>query len=174
MKKKEKEDQVAYLRKRFEESEVLILADYRGLNVETMSRLRRSLREQGAEMKVVKNTLARLAVRDTAMAEAEKALEGPTAIVLHKSEPGLAARVLSEFAKKNKAMKIKGGVIGGKLYDSSRIEVLARLPGREQLLAILAGAMKGAPSRLLGVISAMPQKMAGLLLALKESREQGG
>ena len=174
MKKKEKQEIVAYLHKRFEESGVMILADYRGLNVAAMNRIRLRLREQDAELRVVKNTLAKIAARGTGMSEAEGVLEGPTAIILHESDIGMLSRTLAEFAKKKDILKITGGVISGKLYDARRIQSVARLPGRMDLLAILSGTMKSGPSKLLGVVSAMPRKMAGLLLALKESRESEG
>jgi large subunit ribosomal protein L10 len=158
------------LHKRFKESEVLIMTDYRGLNVDRMSELRHRLREEGVEFRVVKNTLLGLAVRDTGMAEAAGSLEGPTAIALHASEAGVPARILAEFAKRNEALKIKGGVISGKLYSARQIEAVGRLPGREELLAVLAGTLKSGPGRLLGVISAMPRNMAGVLFAFKEAR----
>ncbi len=170
MNKADKEKLVTYLRRRFEESEVLIMTDYRGLNVESMSELRRRLREQGVEFRVVKNRLLGLAAQDTDMAGASSSLEGPTAIALHASEVSIPARVLAEFAKSNEALKIKGGVICGKLYSARQIEAISRLPGREELLAMLAGALKSGPGHLLGVISAMPRNMAGVLFALKEQK----
>ncbi len=170
MKRQEKEGLVTYLQRRFEESDVMILTDCRGLNVESITELRRVLREQGAEFKVVKNTLAKIAARNTTMAAAEAAFQGPTAVVLHESEASQLARVLADFARKNDEFKIKAGVVSGKFYNAGQIESIARLPGREYLLAMMAGAFQSGPSRLLGVISAMPQKMAGLLLALKELR----
>jgi large subunit ribosomal protein L10 len=174
LKRKEKEELVEYLRKRFSEFEVLILTDYRGLNVESMNELRTTLREQGAELRVIKNTLARLAVQDTPAQGAKALLAGPTAVAMHESEAGLLARTLSEFARKNEKMNIKGGVIAGNVYDGSQIETIGRLPGRDQLLALLAGVIQAGPARLLSVISAAPQKMGNLLLALKESREAMG
>lgn len=174
MKKKEKEELVQYLRKRFEESEVLIISDYRGLNVEDISSLRQTLQENDVEFKVVKNTLLDIAARDTDMAVISDALKGPTAMVLHASDASIPARILAGFAKQHEAVKIKGGVISGKFYNAGQIESVGKLPGRETLMAMLAGALQSGPSRLLGVVSALPQKMAGALAALKEAREQAG
>lgn len=140
-----------------------VVADYRGLTVEQMTKLRVKAREQNVYLRVVRNTLARRAFEGTEFEILKDTLVGPTIIGLSLSENdmGAAARLFKDFAKDNQKLEVKAGAYEGKLFGAKEIDVLARLPNREQALSMLASVMQGPVS-----------KFGRLLTALKEKQEQ--
>ena len=119
-----------------------VLVDYRGLTVEQDTELRKQLREAGISYKVYKNTMIRFAAKGTAFEALEPDLEGPTALAVSKTDATAPARVLANFAKKADKLEIKSGVVEGTYYDAKGMQVIATIPGREELLGRLLGSMK--------------------------------
>lgn len=176
MERQEKETVVAELRERIGRAPALYLTDFHGLNVHSITKLRRSLRQSGAEYVVVKNRLAQKAFEQTpGMPDVSSQLEGPTGLVFGYEDVVAAAKALSDFAKEHdQRPAVKVGVMNGKVLDATQVARLASLPPREQLLAELAGALQAPIAQLAWALEAKVQEMAGLLEALKSEREQAG
>jgi large subunit ribosomal protein L10 len=174
MHRTEKETFVSELRERIDRAPVLYLTDFTGLNVKAMTRLRRSLKSSGAEYLVVKNRLAQRVFSETeGFPDITESLEGPTGLVFGYEDAVAAAKTVSDFAKENdQKPAFKLGIMDRKVLQPEQIEKLAKLPGREQLLAELAGALEAPMVALATVLGAKLQEMAGLLDALKVEREQ--
>lgn len=139
-----------------------VVADYRGLTVGQLTKLRTKARESNVYLRVVRNTLARRAFEGTGFAILSDSLVGPTIIGLSMSENdmGAAARLFKEFAKDHQQLELKTAAYDGKLFVASEIDVLARLPNREQALSMLAS-----------VLQAPVSKFGRLFTALKEQKE---
>jgi len=142
----EKQQIVEEITTKLRESAATVLADYRGLNVAQVTELRRKLREAGIEFKVLKNTLIRRATANAELTELDSVLTGPTAVAFGKDDVVAPAKILSEFAKQNEALKIKGGVVEGRVVGVDEIKALADLPSREGLLSMLLSVLQ-APIR---------------------------
>jgi large subunit ribosomal protein L10 len=174
MHRTEKESFVHALRERINRAPVLYLTDFTGLDVKAMSQLRRSLKDSGAEYLVVKNRLAMRAFAETdEFPDISGSLEGPTGLVFGYEDVVSPAKTLSDFAKEHNDRPVfKLGVMDRQVLQPAQIDKLAKLPGREQLLAELAGAMEAPMAQLAAAMEAKVQEMAGLLEALKAEREQ--
>ena len=141
-------------------SQTLALAEYRGLTVAQLDTLRRQAREQGVYLHVLKNTLARRAVDGTPFAVAAETMVGP--LIYGFSEDAVAAaKVISDFAKGNDKLVVKGGAYAGKALDANGVKALASIPSREVLIAQVAGLLKSPIQRLAGVLAAVAEKKGG-------------
>ncbi len=169
MARPEKEAAVAEVKERLLRARAVILTDYRGLNVGELTDLRRRLREVGVEYKVVKNTLATLAVREAAVQEIEPYLTGPVAMAFGYDDPAVPAKILAGFAKEHKNLEMKAGVLEGRVIDQAQVKALADLPSREQLLAMVAGVFQ-APFR--GLVTVLSGPMRNLAYGLEALRKQ--
>src|SRR6516165_8778128 len=129
------------VRQHFEQSSAAILTEYRGLKVKDLAGLRRSLRSNGGEYKIYKNTLVRLAARESGLEALEDMLVGPTGITFIEGDAAAVAKVLRDYSRTNPLLLIKGGVLGEKIIGPQETTALAELPSREILLAQLAGAI---------------------------------
>ncbi|MBG9734275.1 50S ribosomal protein L10 [Paenibacillus alvei] len=127
-------------------SATTVVADYRGLTVSQVTELRKQLREAGIEFQVLKNTLVRRATAAAELSELDEVLSGPTAIAFSREDAVAPAKILNDFAKKNEALEIKGGVVEGRVVDVDQIKALAALPSREGLLSMLLSVLQ-APMR---------------------------
>lgn len=136
-----KQDQVVEIKDRLANAETVIMADYRGLTVKEMSQLRTAMRDLGVEVKVYKNTLAQIAVRELELPNMDSLLEGPTAFVFAEGDPVASAKALTAFMKEHKALEIKGGFVQNAIVDADGIKAIATLPSREELIAKLMGTM---------------------------------
>lgn len=171
MKKQSKEALVAEFALKLKKAKAAFLADYRGLSVEQANDLRNKLRATGVEYRVVKNTLLRLAARDTDAACLYEHLTGPTAIAMATDDPVAPAKALVEFAKKNDKFELKVGMLDGKLLAVADITALAELPSREELLAKMLGSMSAPASNFVGVLAAVPRTFVQVLAAIKDQKE---
>lgn len=154
---------------RLEKNRHFIMVEYKGLTVEEMTKLRRALKEAESELKVVKNTIFELALKNLNIEGFEDYLAGPNAIIFIKEDPVLASKKLVEFTKEHEALKIKAGYIEGHVFDAERITALSKLPSREELIAKLLGSLK-AP--LYGLVSVAIGPVRGLAIALSEIAKQ--
>jgi len=141
-----KQQAVDEISSKLRESASTVIADYRGLNVAQVTELRKQLREAGIEFQVLKNSLVRRATANAELSELDNVLTGPTAIAFSKADSVAPAKILSDFAKKNDALKVKGGVVDGRVFDADEIKALADLPSREGLLSMLLSVLQ-APMR---------------------------
>ena len=159
------------VRSRLDESAATVLTEYRGLTVAELAELRAKLREADAEYKVVKNTLAKIAVSEAGLDVPDDLLVGPTAVTFVADDPVAAAKVLRAFSKDHPSLIVKGGIMDGEVMDADATLKLADLASREELLAKAAG--------MFGTILAQParlamanlEKAARLLAALQDKRE---
>jgi len=176
MERSEKETLIAELRERIDRSPTLYLTDFTGLNVKSMTQLRRSLKKSGAEYVVVKNRLARRAFQETSgMPEVAGSFEGATGLVFGYEDAVATAKALSDFAKDHdQRPAVKIGIMDRKVLDAAQVARLASLPPRDQLLAELAGLLQAPMANLAAALEAKVQEMAGLLDALRAEREQAG
>ncbi|QGQ93607.1 50S ribosomal protein L10 [Paenibacillus psychroresistens] len=131
---------------KFRESSCSIVADYRGLNSTQVTNLRKALRDAGIEFQVIKNTLARRATADANLTDLDAYLTGPTAIAFSKSDVVAPAKILSDFAKKNDKLNLKGAIVEGKVVGPDQIKALADLPSRDGMLSMLLSVLQ-APVR---------------------------
>lgn len=123
-----------------------IVADYRGLNVAQVTELRKQLREAGVDFQVLKNSIVRRATEGTDYTELKEILTGPTAVAFSAEDAVAPAKILYNFAKENTALKLKGGLVEGKVIDEAQVKALAELPSREGLLSMLLSVLQ-APVR---------------------------
>lgn len=135
-----------------------IFADYRGLSVEQITKLRASLREKDAQIKVFKNTFARIAFDEMKVNGVADYLTGPTAITMVKGEANEAAKVLFDFAKDAPSLVVKGAIVENEVYDQAKIEAFSKLPGKKQLIAMLMSAINGPARKLAGTLQAYVEK----------------
>lgn len=155
-------------------AQVVILADYTGLNVEKFNALRRALEKgNSVELQVVKNKLCGLAVAGTAMEKLVPHMKGPTAVILGFQDPSAPSKILNDFVKENgEKFKVKAGFFGGTVLDEEGVKSLASMPSREVLLAQLLGTLQAPLSQLVGVLAAVPQQFLGVLTAYQEEQKK--
>jgi len=159
------------LQGRFEKSAIVILTDYKGLDVAAMNDLRRKLREANAEYQVVKNSLLVRASEGNDVTLIKDQFKGPSGIALSYDDPVAPAKVLTDFVKDNKHFEIKVGVLNGKVIDLDGIKALSALPSREVLLAQVLATMNAVPTSLVTALSDVPRRMVNVLQALKDQKE---
>ena len=144
----QKKEEVAKLAEKIKEAKVVLLTDYRGINVSDVTGLRTRLRKADVEYKVIKNNITRRALQECKIEGLDDVLEGPTAVIMGNNDYLEACKAIYEYAKDNEFYKIKGGIIDGKVVSVEEIVTLAKLPSRETLLSMLAGALLGNISKL--------------------------
>ena len=136
-----------------------------------MNDLRRKLREEDIELQVVKNTLLTRAAKDTEVALIQDHFKGPSAVALSYKDPVAPAKILTQFAKDNQNLEIKGGVLKDKVLDVDAIKALAKLPSREVLLGQVLAAMNGVPSSFVRTIAEIPRSLLNVLTAIRDQKE---
>jgi len=170
MAKKDKNQTVDTLRDNLSAAKGVYFADFQGMDVATATRLRVRCREAGVQFQVVKNTLARRAL-DPAVREAlDPVLQGPTAIAISPADEIVPAKVLSEFIKEFEKPALKAGLVDGRVIGKAEVETLAKLPGRDVLLARFAGGLKAPLGRLHTALSSPLTKLATALKQVAEKK----
>ncbi len=144
---KQKEAQVNELAAKFKEAKVVLLTDYRGINVDDDTKLRSEIRKANATYTIIKNNIVKRALNVNGENGLDELLEGPTAVVIGNEDYLEPAKAIYNFAKSNEFYKIKGGIIEGKVVSAEEIITLAKLPSRETLLSMLAGGLLGTISK---------------------------
>jgi len=168
--RKTKEAMVAELHDKLKDVKLAVLADYSGMTVAKMEALRNGLRKTGAEMRVIKNTLLRIASKDTDFAALDGYLTGPVAVILNYGDIVESTKVLVDFAKKNAELEVKAGFMGGEVLSREQISTLAELPSREVLLGKLLSVMAAAQTGLVRVLSGVPRSLVQVLDAYRMKR----
>ena len=158
-------DNVRALKERLGAAKTAVLTEYRGLTVRQLSDLRKQLKATAAEYRVVKNRLARLAVKDSPLGPLATHLVGPTGMVITEQDPVGVAKALQTFVRANPALTIKVGLVEGKLLEAQELKALADLPSKETLRAHLVGALQGPMSQLVTLLCAPHRELARVLEA---------
>lgn len=168
-----KKEIVKDLHEKFLRSKVVIVTDYKGLDVTTISDLRRKLGAEEIEYKVVKNSLLIRASEETDVALIKDYFKGPSAIALSYSDPVAPAKVLTKFSEEYKQLEIKTGVMDGKVLDAAAIKTISTLPGREELLGQFLSVANGVVTGFVRILNAIPVQFLYVLQAIKEQKETG-
>lgn len=159
------------IRERVSKARIGILADFTGLKVESMTQLRRQVKEAGGELKVTKNTLLKRAAGEGNLIEPiQEDLVGPNAMVLGYEDPVALAKILVKFAQDKPLLKLKGGVMGGRPLSVQEVDALSKLPPREVLLAQLLGLLQAAPQGLVNVLSGVIRNFLNVLVAIRDQK----
>lgn len=168
--KEKKKEILQVLIDKFSKSKSVVFSDYRGLNVSSISDLRNKLREGGAECKVAKKTLMKLAAKENSIEDlGSDVMEGPVSATFSYEDEMAGLKILFKFSKENENLKLLGGIIDGKVVKKDEIIQLAKLPGREELLAKLIGSMNAPVSGFVGVLNNVMSGFVRVLNAYKDS-----
>ncbi len=171
MNRDQKTEVISALNEAFSKAKFAVVADYRGLKVSELEKLRRDLRQSDAQIQVAKNTFLRLAVKDTQFEGLTDSFTGTTAVAVGFTEPVGPAKVVSAFAKEFAAFDVRCAALEGNLLKPEDVVALSKLPSREELLAKLLGTMSAVPSGFVRVLAAVPQKLLYALSAVKDQKE---
>jgi len=148
----------------------VIIAEYRGLDVASVTVLRKQARESGVYMRVLRNTLVRRAIEDSSFAELSTSLTGPLMYAIS-DDPVAAAKVFADFAKQNDKLAIKGGALPNNLLDVEGVKALATMPTRDELLAKLMGTMQAPITQFVRTLNEVPTKFVRGLAAVRDQKE---
>ncbi|NLG88525.1 MAG: 50S ribosomal protein L10 [Clostridiaceae bacterium] len=164
-----KKAKVQELSGKIKEAKSFVLADYRGLTVEQDTQMRRAMREAGIEYMVVKNSIARFAMKEIGYDQLDEYLKGPTSIAISMQDPVAPSKIMTKYAKEYEKLDIKAGVVEGKVVGIDMIKSIAALPSREELVAKVVGAL-AAP--LYGIVTVLNANIRGLAVALNAIAEK--
>ena len=172
MNREEKVTEVEELSGKFEKAKIAIVADYKGLTVPVLQKLRHNLRRNDAEFRVGKNTLLIRAVEDTEYKGLQDQFVGTTAVAVSYGDPVSPAKILAEFSKGHPELKIRSASLDGKLLSVDDVMALSKLPSREVLLGQMLSVMNAVPTGFVRVLSGVPRTFLYALQAIKEQKEQ--
>ncbi len=164
-----KVDSVKNMRELIEGAKDIIFTDYRGLNVQQIGELRRNLRAQEAQYRVIKNNYVKLALKEMDLSYDENFLIDPTALALAGHDSGPVAKVLVGFTK-NSSLKVKGGIIDGVIVDAAEVVTISMLPGREQLYAMIMSTMNAPLTGMIYIMNGIVSKLARTLQAVADKK----
>jgi large subunit ribosomal protein L10 len=167
----QKQAMVAEVASKLAGAQAVIVAEYRGLNVERVTQLRAKARKSGLYLQVLKNTLARRAVKGTPFEKLTEKLVGPLMYGIAQ-DPVAGAKVLSEFAKENEQFVIKAGAMPNSVMSIQDIKALATLPSRDELLAKLAGTLQAPIAKLVRTMNEVPGKFVRALAAVRDAKQK--
>ena len=169
---KDKEVIVAELKEIADSSLSVIAADYRGLTVSEMDELRNAARKSGVHLRVVRNTLSRRALQDTEFKCMHEALEGPVILAFSRNEPGAAARILKDFIVDHEKFVVKAIAVGGELFAANELDAVAKLPTRDEAIAMLMAVMKAPIVKLVRTLNETNAKLVRVVAAVAATKEK--
>jgi large subunit ribosomal protein L10 len=167
----EKKSAVAEISAQLVEAQSVVVAEYRGLEVEGMTELRRKARASGVYLRVLKNTLARRAVKDTPFEKLADHMVGPLIYGIS-SDPVASAKVLNDFAKDNEKIVLKAGAMPGSLLSATEVKSLASMPSRDELIAILMRTMQAPVAQFVRTLNEVPARFARTVAAVRDAKEK--
>ncbi|MEO1200425.1 MAG: 50S ribosomal protein L10 [Pseudomonadota bacterium] len=171
MDRAEKQELVQTLNDVFQTTGVVVVAHYAGLNVSQMSSLRAKMRDAGGSVKVAKNRLAKIALKDTELSEMAPLFAGPT-LIAYSDDPVAAPKVTTDFAKANEKLVVIGGALGATTLDADGVKSLATMPSLDELRAKIVGMINTPATRLAGVLQAPAGQVARVIGAYADSGGQ--
>ena len=169
--REQKEKAITDLKDKFSRASAVVFTDYKGMTVAELTQLRSVLRGFSLEYSVVKNTLAKIASRDTRVSVAEDVFKGPVGIAIGYDDPVMVLKKVLEFKRTNDKLQIKGAVVEGILYGQHEIKEIAELPSREVLLSVLAAVLQSPLSKMAGILAATISSFAYAVEALSKKRD---
>lgn len=164
-------EMLANIKTDIENAGAMWVVDYRGLTVKQIQELRRAIRGADATMKVYKNTLMHLALKETDSPDMDEVLSGPSAFIFTGEDPVASAKVLRDYAKDNEVLEIKGGMMDGAFLDVAQVEAVASLPSREELIAKLLGSISNPLVQTVRVLNGPMEAFARVLGAIESQKE---
>lgn len=171
MARPEKVARVDEVRAMFEDTRSVVLSDFSGLNVKKISELRDICRKNNVEFKVVKNTLAKLGVKETEASGLSEYFEGPTAIAISREAENIPAKILAEFAKEHESPKFKAGFLDGNVIDATAVLALSKMPSKDELFSKLMGSIMSPGNGLVACLQGPLRNLMNVLDRLKEQKE---
>ena len=169
---KEKQAIVAEVNETASQALSAVMADYRGVTVEDMTALRKQARDAGVQVRVIRNTLAGRAFEGTEYECMTEVLLGPNILAFSLEDPGAGARIFKDFAKENDKFEIKALSVGGKLLPAEQIDALAKLPTREEALAMLMAVMQAPVTKLVRTLNDVPGKVTRVVAAVRDQKQE--
>ena len=164
------QEKYAAIKEDLSKIQAMWVVDYRGLTVKESEALRRSIREADAVMKVYKNSLVELALKELDMPSMGDVLAGPSAFVFADGDPVASAKALKDFAKANENLVIKGGIMDGAFVDAEAVEKIAALPSREELIAKLLGTIQNPLQQIVRVLNGPMESFARVVSAIEDQK----
>ena len=168
---KEKQAIVAEVHETAQAALSAVMADYRGVTVDAMTKLRQSARDSGVQVRVIRNTLAKRAFEGTELECMNEALTGPCIVAFAMEDPGASARLFKDFAKEQEAFEIKALSVGGKLLPAEQIDALAKLPTRDEALALLMAVMQAPVTKLVRTMNDIPGRVTRVVAAVRDQKQ---
>jgi large subunit ribosomal protein L10 len=166
-----KAEKVVELRETFSKAKFAVVADYRGLKVTELEKLRAGLREHDAHIQIAKNTLLKLAVKDTEYEGLTQDFTGTTAVTFSFEDPVGPAKALADFGKEFEALQIRSAVFEGKVLSADDVIALSKLPNKNQLLGQLCSVLAAVPTKLVRTLNAAPNNLVYALQAIKDQKQ---
>ena len=149
----------------------LVIADARGVTVDGMTALRKDARESSVTLRVVRNTLAKRALEGTEYECVNDSLAGPSLFGFSMEDPGAAARLFKDFSKENETFEVKALAVSGQMLGAEQLDVLAKLPTRDQALSMLMSVMNAPATKLVRTLNEVPGKLVRTLAAVRDQKE---
>ena len=168
---KEKQAIVAEVNETAQAALSAVMADYRGVTVDAMTQLRKSARESGVQVRVIRNTLAKRAFEGTELECMNEVLTGPCIVAFAMEDPGASARLFKDFAKEQEAFEIKALSVGGMLLPAEQIDALAKLPTRDEALALLMAVMQAPVTKLVRTMNDIPGRVTRVVAAVRDQKQ---
>jgi large subunit ribosomal protein L10 len=169
---KEKQAIVAEVNETASQALSAVMADYRGVSVDDMTALRKQARDAGVQVRVIRNTLARRAFEGTEYECMNEVMLGPNILAFSLEDPGAGARVFKDFAKENEDFEIKALSVGGKLLPADQIDALAKLPTRDEAIAMLMAVMQAPITKLARTLNDVPGKVTRVVAAVRDQKQE--
>jgi large subunit ribosomal protein L10 len=172
MNRTEKQELIDQLHSAFKASENAVLVDFKGLSVPAVTEFRRRVRQSGLHYRVVKNTLARRAAKDTPLGKLEARFEGTTGVAYTTGDPVVLAKTLMDFAKDHPALSVKAGVVSGnQVLDAAGVKALSTMPGLPELRARLLGVLQAPAAQLVRLLATPATQLAQVMKARQDKLE---